>query len=1122
MSYWKDYCYVDAHYEHPTTKKRMPWERMRVDQVGKIIARANNSNVLASVQRFKDATALRDLAKTAEKHKADLKKAKADGADAEEIARLARIAEADDLPEQQSHYHGLYFDFDCDAGKLKISEEAALDRSLTDVRKLLTWFTTSFEDLRQPHLQVWYSGKKGFHLTVRPEPFGIRPHKHLSYIMKAVASELATELGTTTLDLAVYSIPRQWRIANTVHPVSSLYKIELLHADVMTWTPAQIRAQAKGPRGQSPDSLPNSHLYGDHEYLDIGPDPTMSAWWLERYQAYEAQQDMKNLRPRRAIVRPDVGGDFPVCVQDILLNGPKENGGHPRNRITLPLVGFYKDAGLDKEEATAQIREWTERHYPGNAREMASRHAKDKSVIEQAFRPGGNVRFACRFIRSLSGPGENGRVACVGEDKCPWIQNPADQEPETIPVVHLSDATRGCYIGTKIKTEIHVAATARLPFEVPLKGRILCHPDPDAKICQSCPNRMDEGCGKGKMEVNLGSDDRYILEMVNVNDAMKKSALKKKCGIPDKCYRHRFETIESGNLEELQIIPMVDHAASYQVAEDENDDIATKSAKHVVRLAYYLGHGIESNKKYRIEASVFGHPKDQRVCFVFDHAEPAQDDIAQFKMTPELRDKLKLFQVKPGQTIEEKLKSIHTDFTANVHQIGGRMALSIAVDLCYHSVIGFRFLGRDVHKGWFELLVVGDSGTGKSTLVEAMIKHFGLGELIAGEDSKRTGLVYASLQMQGQWVLRWGKIPQNDRRLLVIDEFSGIPIEEVSKMTQLRSEGKARGGGVNADYETWARTRLILLTNPRNNRGRLAGFNFGIQAIEDLFEDAADLRRVDLALVAERDEVETSLINKRWDSTDVAHQYTAHLCQSLVLWAWSREPHQVKWLEGAEDEVRTWADRLGDTYDCDIPLAERADLRLKIARIACAVAARVFSTDDEAKKLMVTKEHAEYAALFMDRVYRNRAMSYFAYAKRYKQDNHFTTERRSAIRSFLTSFQNHGDVVATLLDVHLIAKRTFSDMVNLPQEEFQKLWGYLTVERLLRNTPKGWIKTVAFTKFLKDLGAAKSGYEKELADDFETAINEKKETHDESLPSPPHWSSRDEYDAELGGEDPPF
>jgi hypothetical protein len=124
VSFWKDYCYVDAHYEHPTTKRRMPWERLRVGQLDKIITKAHGANVFASVQRFKDAVPLRELAKEAEKKKAERKKA--GGTDVEEGDRLARISEADEMPDGQLHYHGLYFDFDCDNEKFGITEEEAV------------------------------------------------------------------------------------------------------------------------------------------------------------------------------------------------------------------------------------------------------------------------------------------------------------------------------------------------------------------------------------------------------------------------------------------------------------------------------------------------------------------------------------------------------------------------------------------------------------------------------------------------------------------------------------------------------------------------------------------------------------------------------------------------------------------------------------------------------------------------------------------------------------------------------------------------------------------------------------------------------------------------------------
>jgi hypothetical protein len=1080
MSIWKDYCYVDAHYEHPTRKKHIRWQRMRVVDVGqKIVVPSRGTNCFTTVQRFRDATSLLEQERQVQE------KSKKNGRDHEEEARQAAIKEGDELPDCQSRYHGLYFDFDCDNDKLGITLEEALHRSQQDANKVVNWFMQMF-DLNPAHVQAWFSGRKGFHVMVRPEPFGIRPHNHLTYIVRNIAFELADMLGLETLDRSVYTRRRMWRIPNTINPKSGKFKIEMSIQELGSWEISRILNEAREPRSETglEDVMAWSHVWDNIEYKDILAVEDAAAWYQDRFAQYDAYKDMQNVRPRKSILTfEDAGDEYPVCVADLLKNGPKD-GGPNRNRVLLPLAGFMYDAGMDKREAHKAVKEWTEAFYPHPAKELSTRIANGKSVVESAYR--GQTRFSCRFIRSLGGPGDGGRIPCVKEEHCPWIQNPEDQEPIAIPFLHLSEGSKGCYTGTKIRTPIHVATIAGRPFQLPRSGIFECKPDPEAKICDSCPNNHEKG--NGQLQWSFDASNRHVLNMVNVNDNIKKGAIKAAYGIPQKCYRVRIKVEEHGNLEEIQIIPMVDYAHAYKVdANDEEEELGKKSAKHVVSLAYYMGHGIEANKKYIIEPTVFGHPKDQKACFLFDKLEPAQNDIDQFKMTPELHHKLKVFQPRKGQSIEQKLLEIHRDFTVNVHRIGGRFDLSIAVDLCYHSVIGFKFAGDMVNKGWFELVVMGDTATGKTTMIERMMRHFGLGELIAGEDSKRTGLIYASVQLQGQWVLLWGKIPQNDRRLLVIDEFAGIPGEEVAKMTQLRSEGKARGGGVNAHYETFARTRLILLTNPRGNRGSLLGFNYGVQAIDRLFDERQDLRRVDLAIIAEKDEVASRIITKRWDKMNMPHQYTADLCRSMVLWAWSRDPHHIEWSEKAEDTCIDWADRLGDTYECDLPLAERADLRHKIARISCAVAARLFSTDKEAKKVIVKPEHVDFAAKFMDRAYRKKSMSYFEYARKFKQDNHFTEKKKKGIKDTLESFGDESDnIVSTLLDVDLITKPVFVDMVNLEGDDLKRLWKFLVGERLLRKTARGYRKTGAFTKFLKSLGVKTSGYSGELSDDFES------------------------------------
>ena len=56
-----------------------------------------------------------------------------------------------------------------------------------------------------------------------------------------------------------------------------------------------------------------------------------------------------------------------------------------------------------------------------------------------------------------------------------------------------------------------------------------------------------------------------------------------------------------------------------------------------------------------------------------------------------------------------------------------------------------------------ELLIIGDSGQAKTTIVERMMNHYRLGELHS-ESSRRTGLVYNMQQNNKKMVLSVGSV----------------------------------------------------------------------------------------------------------------------------------------------------------------------------------------------------------------------------------------------------------------------------------------------------------------------------------------------------------------------------
>ena len=129
------------------------------------------------------------------------------------------------------------------------------------------------------------------------------------------------------------------------------------------------------------------------------------------------------------------------------------------------------------------------------------------------------------------------------------------------------------------------------------------------------------------------------------------------------------------------------------------------------------------------------------------------------------------------------------------------------------------FHGIPTIRGWVELKIVGDTGTGKSALVEKMMKYIGLGNRVNAESTSRTGLTYKMEQgNRGSWYIVWGAWPLADKELIWVDEDTGIEKDEYGEMTLARSDGKLEVKRA-VTAETPCRVRAILSGNaPKGKR----------------------------------------------------------------------------------------------------------------------------------------------------------------------------------------------------------------------------------------------------------------------------------------------------------------
>lgn len=255
--------------------------------------------------------------------------------------------------------------------------------------------------------------------------------------------------------------------------------------------------------------------------------------------------------------------------------------------------------------------------------------------------------------------------------------------------------------------------------------------------------------------------------------------------------------------------------------------------------------------------------------------------------------------------------------------------------------------------------------TGKTQCAEALQNHYGVGITAGGEGCTFAGLVGGLQQVGSTWTTTWGKIPQNNRRLVIIDEAGGIPEADIAKMSSLRSQGKAEIVKIQSQRtEAW--TRLIWLANPKYSM-TINEFSSGIDAVESIISFPEDIARWDAIMIVSKDEVPFARMASR-DRVGVPHKYTKDLSKNLVLWAWTREVKEIELTEGAEDACFELGDAMCNKYCSDFTLVNDAEQRIKLARLATALAARLYSTPD-GKKLIVQKNHVVYIHEFLTRIY---------------------------------------------------------------------------------------------------------------------------------------------------------
>lgn len=1006
-----EYQYVDFQFNHGKPSK---WKRVAISDLAEEVQKAGNLNCFATIQRFSNKIQP-EVAKSGEEHIAPL-----------------------------------YFDLDY-ADDPSVAQKEAI--------KIVNFFYEDL-DIPLPAIRIFFSGSKGFHLLISHKVFGVEPKLTTTSVYKYVANYLKFKLANKTKENStplvsidnVYSMRRMLRVNNSVHGGTKLYKIELSYNELCDLSLNEIKSMAVGPRLQP--------VYTDKEVKKATKLNQTAAEFYDRLRKeYEELQLIEDAK--RESTFSFVKGEMPICVQDIYEGGWKKDG--DRNNATIQLTCFYIEAGYTRQEAEDLLIKWVRKHSTASSEyQLDIRISSTKNVISSIYHAKKEYSFGCKFIRSLHGEKKPGdmdyeRVPCSGS-LCKFkLDNYIDEND--IVNLHLAKTGSSAYNSKVISTNVMVAGKKSTPYIVPSKIEFSCWASANCKKLE-CPLKSVKS---GTLYKELTNINRELIQMCGVGDDNIRGILKSLAHIPA-CIKYDIAIIESINVEELLVIPMVEV--------DEEDE----KNKYVLRKIYSIGDlNIDENKYYKITGVVFPHPKTQEGTIMVKAAEPLQDVIESFEYSNDIKKQLSIFQPEKPRDLEsigEKLDLILDDLTYNVTRIVERSETLLGMLLVYHSVLKFKVpWDADPVRGWLETIVIGDTSTGKSAMAEKLMSYVKLGKRINAESTSRTGLTYKMEQNgSGSWYIVWGAWPLSDKELVWIDECSAIPKEEYGQMTLARSDGRLEVKRA-VTAETTCRVRAILSGNVPHGK-RLADFAQGVESLKQIFNNE-DIRRFDFSIFMKSTDVELDKYNKVLPTFE--SKITPEVLKNNILFAWSRKVDDVIIEPEAADAILFYSTKLSKIYGnaTDVPLVSPSDQRNKFARLSVALAALLHSVDDTGERVVVVKNHVELIYKYLKVIYNSPGCALNYYAKLAVKEETLNSDQYNKIMAYLknsVSFLNSDyefiSFIKLFANQQYLGINDIEAMLSIERADVKDLLSTLQRAKMIIRTSSGFRKTARFNSFI--------------------------------------------------------
>ena len=551
-------------------------------------------------------------------------------------------------------------------------------------------------------------------------------------------------------------------------------------------------------------------------------------------------------------------------------------------------------------------------------------------------------------------------------------------------------------------------------YTVPTKLKCVCR---NSKCNKPCPLAFSTTNPELAQEVEV--DPRQLLRFMDSADSAQDNYLRQVFG----CKSVSAEPTDFINCQKI----IFQESASFI------DGLEEASFENRYGVYMYTDYRLSATLKYDFEACRVTNPSTQQNYYVIRDAECVNVakpvlDMTMLSHFKEAGDK--------AATAEELINGYYAEWMPELG-IEGRPDLFGAILLTYCSVTEIPWQGGII-KGWLDTMCIGDTRTGKSQMAQRFVKAIGMGGYINGENARRTGVIGGVQRFGDSWVVTWGAIPMNDRGLLMIDEASGLEVDDIKDLSSTRSSGAVTLNKI-VKGEARARTRLLWFSNPRSGRNLSDFYWKGFGAFQEFIPVMEDQARFDLVLSAAREDIDVL------NGIDVETHVHLAPWQALFSLAWSIPADDIRIAKDVKLAVRETAKSLNEELGGGSLIVGVA-VHEKILRLSCAFAVACGSYDVATGFLEVTEKHVRFAKEFLEITLNKPSLGYGDYIREFKRAQAKRADNMNFVRTLIAVHP----AIKALLTATSFKGYQFQEILGIDKNDSSKIMSDLITRGLLR------------------------------------------------------------------------